>query len=372
MDWKKELKNNIVSVEQLKQYYQIFNKDAHVLKKIIDRHPMSITRHYLSLIDFDDPDDPIAKMVIPSIKELDITGSYDTSGEKLSTKFIGFQHKYPQTALILSTYRCAAYCRFCFRKRMVGISKDEIFQNIDRAVNYIKKHLEINNVLITGGDPLMLSTKILKRFLDKLFAFDHIDFVRFGTKVPVYLPQRISEDKELLSILKYYSDKKKQIYFVVQIDHPREITPELIKAVNMLKRRGVILNNQTVLMKDINDSPDVLAELQNKLVSIGINPYYVFQCRPVKRVKNHFQIPIYSAYKIVEQAKAKLNGHSKRFKFIMSHKTGKIEIIGIMNDEIFFKYHQAKDPQNNGKLFKRRLNKIAGWLEEFPVIKEES
>lgn len=372
MDWKKELKNNIVSVEQLKQFYQISNQNAHILKKIIARHPMSITRHYLSLIDFNDPDDPIKKMVIPSVNELDISGSYDTSGEKHSTKFIGFQHKYPQTALILSTHRCAAYCRFCFRKRIVGISKDEIFQNMDRAVNYIKKHLEINNVLITGGDPLMLSTKILKRFLGKLFAFDHIDFIRFGTKVPVYLPQRIIEDKELLSILKFYSDKKKQIYFVVQIDHPREITPELIKAVNMLKRRGVILNNQTVLMKGINDSPDVLAELQNKLVSIGINPYYVFQCRPVKRVKNHFQIPIYEGYNIVELAKRKLNGHSKRFKFIMSHKTGKIEILGFVNDEIFFKYHQAKDPKNSGKIFKRKLIKTAGWLEEFPLIKEKS
>ncbi|NQT65037.1 MAG: KamA family radical SAM protein [FCB group bacterium] len=370
MDWKKELKNSIVSVEQLKQFYQISNQNAHILKKIIARHPMSITRHYLSLIDLDDPDDPLKKMVIPTINEMDIAGSYDTSGEKHNTKFIGFQHKYRQTALILSTHRCAAYCRFCFRKRMVGRSKDEIFQNIDRAVNYIIKHNEINNVLITGGDPLMLSTKMLERFLEKISSIPHIDFIRFGTKVPVYLPQRIYEDRELLSILKSYSNSKKQIYFVVQIDHSHEITPELIKAVNMLKRSGIIINNQTVLMKGINDSPDVLAELQNKLVAIGINPYYVFQCRPVKRVKNHFQIPIYDGYNIVEQAKRKLNGHSKRFKFIMSHKTGKIEIIGIMNDEIYFKYHQAKDVRNEGRIFKRRLNKTAGWLDEFPVNKE--
>jgi lysine 2,3-aminomutase len=252
---------------------------------------------------------------------------------------------------------------------MIGASKDEIFHNINKAVNYIKKHTEINNILITGGDPLILSTKIIKRFLEKLTTIPLIDFIRFGTKLPIYLPQRIYQDDELLSLLKYYNSRK-QIYFIIQTDHTREITPEMIKAVNHLQRIGIIVNNQTVLMKGINDSPKVLAELQNKLVSLGINPYYVFQCRPVKRVKDYFQIPIYEGYKIVENAKKLLNGHSKRFRYVMSHKTGKIEIIGPMGGEMIFKYHQAKDVRNAGKIFIRKLDKTAGWLDEFPAQKK--
>ncbi|MCK4359874.1 MAG: KamA family radical SAM protein, partial [Candidatus Cloacimonetes bacterium] len=220
------------------------------------------------------------------------------------------------------------------------------------------------NVLISGGDPLVLSTRIIAQFLEKLSQISHLNFIRFGSKVPVYLPNRIIEDEELGKLFKKYSLPDRRIYVVTQIDHPREITTQSIFAINKLLKSGVILNNQTVLMKDINDDPNILAELQNKLVSIGINPYYVFQCRPVKRVKQFFQIPLYKGYEIVEQAKRKLNGHSKRFRYVMSHRTGKIEIVGIVGDEIYFKYHQAKDPKNNGKFFKRKLKKSAGWLDE--------
>lgn len=366
MYWKNDLKKNIVTIDQLKQYKQISQDDEKWLKKVIERHPMSVSRHYLSLIDFKDPNDPIKKMVIPSKQEMDISGSYDTSGELSNTKFLGFQHKYPQTVLILATHRCAGYCRFCFRKRLVGVSKDEVLDNIDKAVSYIKKHPEVNNILITGGDPLVLSTKIIIRFLEKLTSIPHIDFIRFGTKVPVYLPHRIYGSYELLAALKKYS-KIKQIYFVAQVDHPREITPELGIAISKLLKSRVIVNNQTVLMRGVNDDPNVLAELQNKLVSIGINPYYVFQCRPVKRVKNHFQIPILEGYRIVEKAKTMLNGHSKRFRYVMSHKTGKVEIIGPKDNEMIFKYHQAKNARNNGRIFTGKISKNAGWLDEFTV-----
>ncbi len=363
MNWKSELKFNVTTIEELQNYLDLNSKEKKLLKKVVKRHPMSISKHYLSLIDFEDPKDPIRKMIVPSVNELDLTGSYDTSDEKGNTKFIGLQHKYSQTALILSTHRCASYCRFCFRKRMVGVSSKEIFHNLEKAKKYINDHKEINNVLVTGGDPLMLSTKVIENFLNGFTKIEHLDFIRFGTKVPVFLPQRILEDSELLSVLKKYS-KRKQIYFVLQIDHPKEMTKELQAAVKKLLLSGIILNNQTVLMKDINDKPDVLAELQNKLVKIGVNPYYVFQCRPVKRVKQYFQIPLYKGYQIVEKAKAMMNGHSKRFRYVISHKTGKIEILGIINNEIYFKYHQAKDARNEGRIFKRNLNKTAGWLDE--------
>lgn len=366
MYWKNEKTKNITQLDQLKNYIQIDTKEEALLKKVISRHPMSISRHYFSLIDFKDSNDPIRKMIIPSISELNTAGSYDTSGEKSNTKFVGFQHKYPQTVLILSTHRCASYCRFCFRKRMVGVSKDEIFNNINKAVSYINEHPEVNNILITGGDPLMLSTKVIIRFLEKLTTIPHIDFIRFGTKVPVFLPQRIYDSFELLSALKQFS-KRKQIYFVTQVDHPREISPELKKAVSRLLKSRVIVNNQTVLMKGVNDNAEVLAELQNRLVAVGINPYYVFQCRPVKRVKSSFQLPVVEGYRIVEDAKKLLSGHSKRFRYVMSHRTGKIEILGPFKDEMLFKYHQAKDPRNNGRIFTRKINPRAGWLDDFPT-----
>ena len=366
MYWERDLKSNIRTVHELKKYCPLNRQQEKALDMVTERHPMSISQHYLSLIDFDNPNDPLRKIICPSIHELDQSGSYDTSGEISNTKFVGFQHKYAQTVLMLSTHRCAGYCRFCFRKRLVGLSKKEIFQNSEKAVKYILEHPEVNNILISGGDPLVLSNRVLRRFLEIFSELSQLDFIRFGTRVPVFLPQRISDDEELLSLLEQFNHKK-QIFFVVQIDHPREISAQLIETVEKLKKCGIILNNQTVLLKGINDDPGILADLQNKITAMGINPYYVFQCRPVKRVKKHFQVPIYEGYKIVEEAKKKLNGHSKRFRYVMSHKTGKIEIIGPRNDEMIFKYHQAKDERDQGRIFTRKLSRTAGWLDEFPV-----
>jgi len=368
MRWRRELQSNITDLETLNKFIEFTPQEYSLLKKVVERHPLSITKHYLSLIDLSDPQDPIRKMIVPSTGELDIHGSYDTSGEKANTKFLGFQHKYAQTALILATSKCASYCRFCFRKRLVGKSDDEILKNFSRAVNYIKHHKEINNVLITGGDPLILQTRVLKRMILQLCEIEHLDLIRFGTKVPVFLPNRILKDHELVGILGYFSRSLKQINFVLQIDHPKEISPQLVQAVKVLQSANIILNNQTVLLKGVNDDPDVMAELQNRLVAVGINPYYVFQCRPVKRVKNNFQVSIYDGYNIIENAKKKLNGHSKRFRYVMSHKTGKIEILGYDDDFMYFKYHQAKAPQNSGRFFKRMLDVNAKWLDEFKVF----
>ena len=247
---------------------------------------------------------------------------------------------------------------------MVGLPTEEVLRRFNDAAKYIEKHKEINNVLISGGDPFVLPTEVIAKFLEKLSAIPHLDFIRFGTKVPVTFPDRILEDDALLTLLKNNSRDNKRIYVVTQFNHVREITQKAMDAVDALSRSDVIVNNQTVLLKGVNDDPETLAELQNKLVSIGVNPYYVFQCRPVKRVKNEFQVPLYKGYEIVEAAKRKLNGHSKRFKYIMSHETGKIEMVGVMDDDIYLKYHQAKDPDNIGKFFKRKLNKSAGWLDE--------
>jgi len=368
MDWSSELKNSICTVDQLRKYTDLSHDVEMQLQRIIKRHPMCITPYYMSLIDWDNPSDPIKKMAIPSLEEFNLEGSYDTSGEAENTKLPGLQHKYEQTALILSTNKCATYCRHCFRKRLIGLPNKEIIKRFDEAADYIKQHEEINNVLISGGDPLVLSNEIIESFLAVLSDISHLKFIRFGSRVPVTLPSRF-EDDELLDILRRYSHPDRRIYVVTQYNYPREITKESIKAINILIAAGVILANQTILLKGINDYPGTLAKLQNKLVSIGVNPYYVFQCRPVKRVKSSFQVPIYKGIEIVETAKKRCNGHSKRFKYIMSHKTGKIEILGILDDDIYFKYHQAKDTKNLGRIFKRKADKNAGWLDDFKVFK---
>ncbi len=357
------------TVQQLKDFTDLSTKEEKILENITQRHPMQVTPYYMSLIDWNDPCDPIRKMAIPSLEELDIHGSYDTSGEAENTKFSGLQHKYQETALILATNRCATYCRHCFRKRMVGLQNTEMIARFEDAADYIRQNKQINNVLVSGGDPLVLKNEIIQKLLSILCDIPHLDFIRFGSRTPVTFPSRF-EDDELLNILSHFSRPNRRIYVVTQFNHPKEITKRSIKAVDNLMKSGVIVNNQTILLKGINDNPATLAQLQNRLVSIGATPYYVFQCRPVKRVKRNFQVPLCRGVKIVEKAKERCNGLSKRFKYIMSHKTGKIEILGMFCGEIYFKYHQAKNRKNLGKIFKRKVDYRAGWLDDFKTNSE--
>jgi len=358
------MENSICTIEQLKDFIDLSPKEEKKLRQITQRHPMRVTAYYMSLINWDDPYDPIRKMAIPSLNEFSLQGSYDTSGEAENTKLSGLQHKYQQTALILATNKCATYCRHCFRKRLVGLQTKEIIERFEDAADYIKLHKHINNVLITGGDPLVLKNEIIEKFLSILSDFPQLKFIRFGSRAPVTFPSRF-EDDELLELLSSYSLPDRRIYVVTQFNHPNEITKQSIKAVDNLIKSGVIVNNQAVLLKGVNDNPVTLANLLNGLVSIGVNPYYLFHCRPVKRVKMHFQVPICRGIEIVEKAKAHCNGHSKRFKYIMSHRTGKIEILGIFEDEIYFKYHQAKNRKRLGKIFTRPVDESAGWLDDF-------
>lgn len=359
--WKKEWGSNVTTIEGLKPYLNI--EDMERLKEVTDRHPMSIPKYYLDLIDKEDPDDPIKILSVPSLMELDMSGDYDTSGEAENTKFAGLQHKYATTMLVLTTNACFMYCRHCFRKRMVGYSSDEINNRLDMTIDYLTSHEEVNNVLLSGGDAFCLDTSVIKMYLERMTQIPHLDFIRFGTRSLVVFPQRIYEDKELIEILKE-AGKKKAVSIVTQFNHPNELTDEVAKAMNALREAGITVNNQTVLLKGINDDPKVLGELLNKLVRFGINPYYVFQCRPVTAVKNQFQLPLVDTWRIVEEAKSFCNGFSKRFKLIMSHPRGKIEILGKLEDEMIFRFHQAKNPSDMGKMFKVKLDINGRWLDK--------
>ena len=352
------------SISEIEKEFNITIPEKELLEKIIKIHPMYIPTYYAKLIDWSDPEDPIKKIIFPSTGELDVTGSYDTSGEKEDTVLTGVQHKHLETVLILATNRCAGYCRHCFRKRLVGISTKETLKIFDEALNYIKSHPEVTNVLISGGDPLVLNTEVIEHFLKELSTIPHLKYIRFGSRVPVFYPMRIYEDKKLLEIFAKYSSPDRRIYLVTHFNHPKEITEESKNAIDALLSHKVIVSNQTVLLKGVNDDPEVLATLKKDLTAIGVIPYYVFQCRPVKRVKSHMQVPLVQGIKIVEDAKKKLDGHAKRFKYVMSHRIGKIEIIGVMDDYIYFKIHQCRDPEKVGVFFKRPINETAGWLDE--------
>lgn len=363
-NWKEMLNHSIRDVEGLQKFLTLSEEERMQMGEIIDKYPLCVNPYYLSLIDKNDPHDPIRKMCIPDINEFSEGGQTDTSGEADNTVIQGMQHKYKQTALILSTNQCAMYCRHCFRKRMVGASSDEIASQLPVMADYVRRHKEINNVLISGGDAFMNSNQTIEKYLRYFTDIPTLDFIRFGTRIPVVLPQRITEDDELLDILKSYG-KRKQIIIVTQFNHPRELTPEAVSAIEKLKDVGCIIRNQTVLLRGVNDSPDVMAQLLNALVSYGVIPYYIFQCRPVEGVKNQFQVPFVRGIEIVEQAKKQMNGQAKSVRFAMSHPTGKIEILGKAGrNKMVFKYHQAKYDQDHGRIFTQKVDSTQCWLDE--------
>ena len=364
MSWEALLSDAVSSVEELAEYIPVIENEKEVLSDICQYHPLRISKYYLSLIDSNDTDDPIKRLAVPQAHESYLEGSYDTSGEKSNTVLPGLQHKYEQTALILATNECAMYCRHCFRKRLVGLNTAEVLQDIGPAAEYIEKHKEITNVLVTGGDPFVLTNDRIDEILGALTEIRHLDFIRLGTRVPVTFPERIISDDEFLDMLKKYSSDKKPLYVVTQFNHPREITKRSVRACDKLRKIGITISNQTVLLKGVNNDSEIMAQLQRGLVHIGVIPYYVFQCRPVRRVKKHFQIPLYNACRIIQETRRKLDGHSKRFRFIMSHPTGKVEILGMYNGQFFFKYHQAKNPNNVGVVFSRLADKTSAWLDD--------
>jgi lysine 2,3-aminomutase len=368
MAWSQTLEDTIVSIDDIAGTLRISDTELEQLRQITEIHPLRLTRHVLDRIDPEDPNDPLRLMYVPNVDELDLEGTYDTSGEQESTKTAGLQHKYDPTVLLLSTNRCAIYCRYCFRKRLVGLSTSEILSRFDEAVAYIRDHREVTNVLITGGDPLVLPTPIIREFLERLADIDHLQFIRFGTKTVATLPERWLEDDELVDLMADYNSRVKPVYLVTHISHPKEISEEVAAAAARIRRAGLVVSNQAVYLKGVNDDSETLVSLMNSIVRIGLVPYYLFQCRPVKRVQKSYQVSLERGYSIVREARKKLNGHAKRFRYAMSHHIGKIEIVGIHNDEMIFQIHEARDTDKTGTIFTRPLDQLGGWLGDLSDI----
>ncbi|MDO4938351.1 MAG: KamA family radical SAM protein [Lachnospiraceae bacterium] len=365
--WKELLQNSIRDAASLKKVLDLTEEEVKSIQAIADDYPMCVNPYYLSLIDPKDPDDAIRRMSIPDAIEFTSGGSADTSGESGNTVIRGMQHKYRQTALILSTNQCAMYCRHCFRKRMAGkAGQDETAVDINAMAEYVAAHPEINNVLISGGDAFLNSNETIRRYLDVFSEVPSLQYIRFGTRTPVVLPQRITEDGELAGILREYG-RKIQLVIVTQFNHPKELTDEAKCAVNILHENGCVIRNQTVLLKGVNDDEHTLADLMNGLVAAGVIPYYLFQCRPAAGVKNQFQVPLIRAVDIVDSAKMHMSGQAKGFRYVMSHPTGKIEILGKTGHGILFKYHQAKHDDNHARYVVKNLGPDDCWLDESEI-----
>ncbi|MBU0760731.1 MAG: KamA family radical SAM protein [Nanoarchaeota archaeon] len=284
-----------------------FERFAEEIKKVSKVYPMNINPYYFSLIK--KIDGPIWKQCIPSIKEIeDNFGEEDPLNEESENQIREnvpslITHRYPDRVLFLVSNKCAMYCRFCTRKRKVGDDrKNPKWEEIQKAIGYIKNHEEIRDVLISGGDPFMLGDSYLDKLLKRVYEIIHYrknGIIRIGTRIPCVLPQRITPN--LCNILKKYHP----IYLNTHFNHPLEITEESRKACGMLVDSGIPVGNQTVLLRGVNDDIEVMKELMQGLVSMRVRPYYLYQCDPVKGA-NHFRTDVRKGLEIYKA----LRGHT--------------------------------------------------------------
>lgn len=356
--------SKVKHVTQLEDLEHLTEQERAGLKKVTERFAFRVNDYYLSLINWDDPDDPIRRIVIPDIQELDEWGRLDPSNEKAYTVMPGLQHKYHSVAVFLVTNKCEGLCRYCFRKRLFIKTETEHLKDWDAAYQYVSEHPEITNVLLTGGDALILSSSQLEEVFARLREIEHVKIIRLGTRIPSYNPYRVIDDPALLSAIERYSTGKERIYVMTHFVHPRELTDIAVEGVTLLQKAGAKLANQTPLIRGVNDNPKVLSELLDRLSFTGVVPYYVFQCRPAVGNKA-YTVPIEEAYEIVEQAKSLVSGLAKRARYTMSHATGKIEIVGKTKNQVYFKYHRAFKDEDSGRFMVFASNPNAYWFDDY-------
>ncbi len=293
--WQKMIRDSIHSVDQL---VEKFNLDKRVAEKLDRFFQARINPYYLSLIRY--PGDPIWLQCVPDENELiDIDAPEDPLGEDSMSPVPNITHRYPDRVLFLTTSQCGMYCRFCTRKRKVGDSSKISMRGLESAFKYIEEHKEIRDVILSGGDPLMLTDTMLEKILQRLRSIPHVEIIRLGTRMPVVLPHRITP--KLVRMLKKYHP----IYVNTHFNHPWEITPESKRACELLADAGIPIGNQTVLMKGVNDDPEVIKELFRKLLLMRVRPYYLYQADLTKGA-NHFRTPVKVGLEIMD----KLRGHT--------------------------------------------------------------
>jgi lysine 2,3-aminomutase len=303
-DWRWQLSHRLNSVEEIEHVIKLTESERKALNTT-GLFRVDITPYFISLIDPDDPDDPIRRQIIPTAAEIrPFTGMMEDSlAEDRHSPVPGLVHRYPDRVLMLVTTQCASYCRYCTRSRIVGdptatFSKSEY----EAQIEYIRRTPQIRDVLISGGDPLTLAPKVLEDLLSRLREIPHVEIIRIGSRVPVFMPMRITD--ELTDMLQKYHP----LWMNIHVNHPNEISKELAEACDKLTRAGIPLGNQSVLLAGVNDCPHIQRELVHRLVRIRVRPYYLYQCDEVEGA-GHFRTPIAKGIEILEA----LRGHTSGF-----------------------------------------------------------
>lgn len=322
-DWKWQFRNRITTLEDLRKYIPLSAKEQTQIKLVTRKYPLSITPYYLSLINTLDPDDPIRKQAVPCFQELTQgnMGFEDPLEERNASVVPGLVHKYADRALMVLTDVCPMLCRHCTRKRewqhgtWVRTSSD-----ITAMLEYISNNKGIRDVIVSGGDPLTLTTRRLEEVLSGLRKIKHVEIIRIGSRCPVVLPQRI--DAELCAMLSNYGP----IWLNTHFNHPAELTPEAAGACDRLVRSGIPVNNQAVLLRGINDSLDTQMKLCHGLLKIKVRPYYLFQCDEVQGTE-HLRTPVETGISIIEGMRGHTSGLAiPTFVIDLPHGGGKIPL----------------------------------------------
>lgn len=304
-DWKWQVSNRLNTVEDFSPALNLTEEEIEGLSNP-GLFRVDVTPYFASLMDPEDPQCPIRKQVMPLGREIINFESAmrDSLGEEKHSPVSGLVHRYPDRVLMLVTTQCASYCRFCTRSRIVGDPTENFSsKDFERQIEYIAANSNIRDVLLSGGDPLMLPTKSLDVILNRLYEIPHVEIVRINTRVPIFLPQRITE--ELVSMLKKYPP----MWINLHVNHAKEITPEFESAVAKLANNGIPLGSQTVLMAGINDCPNIILELMHKLVKNRIRPYYLYQCDLVEGA-GHFRTSVAKGIEIIEALRGHISGYS--------------------------------------------------------------
>jgi lysine 2,3-aminomutase len=306
-DWRWQMQNAIRTTSQLAEFMPLAPQEHAALESLEAKYKLAIPPYYLSLIDFDDPADPIGLQSLPSTRELSSESGLeleDPLEEDKDSPVPGLTHRYPDRALMVTTHVCSMYCRFCTRKRvtMDRDGWDAPSHNDERMIQYVRDHAEIRDVIVSGGDPLSLPMSKLRWFVNQLADIDHLDVVRIGTRVPVTLPQRLL-DPDLIDLLKQAG----KIWIQTHFNHPREITPESALAVRNLVNAGMPVSNHAVLLKGVNDSVATMRKLVRGLLRIKVRPYYLFHCDPVTGA-GHFRTSVWKGLEIIEGLRGHVSG----------------------------------------------------------------
>ncbi|MBM4403182.1 MAG: lysine 2,3-aminomutase [Candidatus Cloacimonetes bacterium] len=301
-DWHWHLRHRITTRDELVQYIRLTGDEEAVFRTANFSFRMAITPYYLSLIDPANPVDPVRMQAIPRVMEsyLSENDMSDPLHEDADAPVPGMTHRYPDRVLLLLTDQCAMYCRHCTRRRKAGEHDAPMPRdNVDKAIEYIAEHKEIRDVILSGGDPLTMSDQRIDDVLGRLSRIPHVDIVRLGTRIPVVLPQRVTDD--LIGVLQKY----KFVWLNTHYNHPQELTFEAQAALAKLAEAGVVLGNQSVLLRGVNDHVDVMKELVHRLVKNRVRPYYIYQCDLSEGIA-HFRTPISKGIEIIES----LRGHT--------------------------------------------------------------